>query len=136
MENKHKGAYSELTACAWLLRQGYEVFRNISQHGRADVIAIKNNERLYIDVKSDRPNEQGYYRRTAPPPGIAYLLVDPDGACKFLTPTSFNVFPLTHLSSLAFDAPATSLELLSQPDVWIFRLKLFLSQDFRNGNTG
>jgi hypothetical protein len=26
MESKHKGARSELIACAWLLEQGYEVF--------------------------------------------------------------------------------------------------------------
>jgi hypothetical protein len=42
---KHKGARSELVACAWLLCQGYEVFRNVSQHGLMDIIAIKDGER-------------------------------------------------------------------------------------------
>ena len=28
---KHKGAHAELVATAWLLEQGYEVFRNVSQ---------------------------------------------------------------------------------------------------------
>jgi Holliday junction resolvase-like predicted endonuclease len=41
MDSKHKGAHSELVACAWLLRQGYEVFRNISDRGIIDIIAIK-----------------------------------------------------------------------------------------------
>ena len=31
MEKKHKGAHSELIACAYLLHEGYEVFRNVSQ---------------------------------------------------------------------------------------------------------
>jgi hypothetical protein len=52
MEQKHKGAHSELTACAWLLRQGYEVFRNVSQHGLIDIIAIKDGKTLLLDVKS------------------------------------------------------------------------------------
>lgn len=35
---KHKGAHSELVATAWLIEQGYEVFRNVSQHGAVDLI--------------------------------------------------------------------------------------------------
>jgi hypothetical protein len=30
--------------CAWLLRQGYEVYRNVSQHGLIDMIAIKDSK--------------------------------------------------------------------------------------------
>jgi hypothetical protein len=32
--------------CAWLLRQGYEVYRNVSQHGLIDMIAIKDGKPL------------------------------------------------------------------------------------------
>ncbi len=33
--------------CAWLLlRQGYEVYRNVSQHGLFDMIAIKDGKPL------------------------------------------------------------------------------------------
>jgi Holliday junction resolvase-like predicted endonuclease len=39
MHQKHKGSLAELQACAWLLKEGYEVFRNVSQHGVADLIA-------------------------------------------------------------------------------------------------
>jgi len=54
MDKKHRGALSELHAVAWLLEQGYEVFRNVSQHGPADIIAVNfdTGERLFIDVKS------------------------------------------------------------------------------------
>jgi hypothetical protein len=41
---KHRGAHSELTACAFLLSEGYEVYRNVSQHGYADLIAIKERQ--------------------------------------------------------------------------------------------
>jgi Holliday junction resolvase-like predicted endonuclease len=52
MDPKHKGALAELQACAWLLRHGYEVFRNISQCGVADLIAWKPGEPpILIDVR-------------------------------------------------------------------------------------
>jgi hypothetical protein len=52
MKRKHKGAHSELRACLWLLDQGYEVFRNISPCGHADLIAWRGDEILKIDVKT------------------------------------------------------------------------------------
>lgn len=53
-EKKHKGALAELRASAWLLDQGYEVFRNLSQHGAIDLIARRadTGEILLIDVKT------------------------------------------------------------------------------------
>lgn len=53
MEIKHKGAYAEMKACAWLLEKGYIPFRNQSQHGDIDIIAYKEEtgELIKIDVK-------------------------------------------------------------------------------------
>lgn len=50
----HKGATSELIACAWLLSLGYEVFRNVSGGGPADIVAWKaaTGEKHVIDVKT------------------------------------------------------------------------------------
>jgi len=52
MEQKHKGATSELMATVWLLKKGYEVFRNISNHGLIDIIAVnpETNKTIFIDV--------------------------------------------------------------------------------------
>lgn len=54
MDKKHKGAFAELKAASWLLSEGYEVFRNVSQHGSVDIIALKpeTKETLLIDVKT------------------------------------------------------------------------------------
>jgi len=54
MDRKHKGALAELKATVWLLKQGYEVFRNVSQHGEVDLIALdpETKEILLIDVKT------------------------------------------------------------------------------------
>ena len=53
MHAKHKGSLAELLACAWLLKQGYEVFRNVSQHGVADLIAWRENGLpMFIEVRS------------------------------------------------------------------------------------
>jgi hypothetical protein len=50
---KHLGAHTELRAVSWLLEQGYEVFRNVSPSGPADIIVFREDEapRL-IDVKT------------------------------------------------------------------------------------
>jgi hypothetical protein len=54
MNKKHQGAHSELTVSARLLQLGYEVFRNVSAHGMADLVAYKpsTGEILLIDVKT------------------------------------------------------------------------------------
>lgn len=44
MDPKHKGAVGELLASTWLLKQGYEVFRNVSPHGIADMVAWRPGE--------------------------------------------------------------------------------------------
>lgn len=52
MDKKHKGALAELKACAWLLKQGYEVYRNVSPFGPYDIVAWKNAKFETIDVKT------------------------------------------------------------------------------------
>lgn len=47
-----RGAQAELLACAWLLEQGYEVFRNVSPSGDYD-LAIREPDKLeavFVDV--------------------------------------------------------------------------------------
>jgi len=86
MLKKHKGAHSELVACAWLLARDYEVYRNVSQHGLIDLVAIKGPITIYIDVKTVRPNANGHLRLTRPPIGLVYLFVHPNGACEAFPP--------------------------------------------------
>ena len=52
MKSKHKGAHSEHLAITWLLSQGYDVFRNVSPHGHADLIAWLGDDVIKIDVKT------------------------------------------------------------------------------------
>ncbi len=63
MDKKHLGARSEMIAVSWLLKLGYEVFRNVSQHGPIDLIAFKYNndgfEQLLLDVKSNSYKSDG-----------------------------------------------------------------------------
>ena len=54
IHRKHTGARSEMIACVWLLDQGYEVFRNVSQFGLIDVVAIKGDEVLRLDIKGKK----------------------------------------------------------------------------------
>ena len=50
---KHRGAYSEIRAIVYLLDEGYEVFRNISQHGDTDLIIKDPDGNVrFIDVTS------------------------------------------------------------------------------------
>lgn len=83
MNKKHIGAHSELSACAWLLREGYEVFRNISQFGIVDVVAIKGGEVLKLDVKTAPKSSWAAIRVSEAQEldGVALLLISPDGEC-------------------------------------------------------
>ena len=47
-----KGDILEIIACGILLKDGYEVFRNISSTGLIDIIAIKDSTTLFLDVKT------------------------------------------------------------------------------------
>jgi len=49
-----RGAAAELIACAWLIGLGYEVFRNVSASGPADMMVWdpETGEKHIIDVKS------------------------------------------------------------------------------------
>jgi Holliday junction resolvase-like predicted endonuclease len=78
-EQRHRGCVSELLAAAWLLEQGYSVYRNVSAHGEADLVAIRRGEILLVDVKTVRPPRGGY--RVATASGVKTLCVDHSGQC-------------------------------------------------------
>lgn len=75
MDDKHKGSYAELRAAAWLLDQGYDVFRNVSQHGKIDIVAIKDGVIRCFDVKKS-------YRGGSPVSGVEYLSMNDDGSFR------------------------------------------------------
>lgn len=83
---KHRGACSELIACSWLLEHGWEVFRNVSQHGDVDIVAMKGDEILFLDVKSVN-GDQNYRNRSGLTEhqlakGIKALYVFDDNTCE------------------------------------------------------
>lgn len=85
MHLKHRAAVSELEAVAWLLRQGYEVFRNVSAHGPIDVIAIRADERLYLDIRTASKIGVANRRLTEEQAGLGvkFLVYLPDGSFEF-----------------------------------------------------
>jgi hypothetical protein len=87
IDKKHRGAKAELLACVWLLSKGYEVFRNVSQHGVADLVATRGDEVLKLDVKTI--NGASVPRLTASQinEGVVGVYVHNDGHCDLdLTP--------------------------------------------------
>ncbi len=84
MKQKHRGTLGELRAAAWLLEQGYDVFRNVSPFGDTDIIGIRDGKIERFDVKTYAGLEHmGYFRG---PPEIKLLLVYPDGRCEIRAP--------------------------------------------------
>ena len=81
--SNREGACSELIAAVWLLEQGFEVFRNVSPDGPADLVAWKRgtDEKFLIDVKtSNKPfsRSDGFVIPNVPAPhpdGVHYLIV-------------------------------------------------------------
>ncbi|KKM27703.1 hypothetical protein LCGC14_1572070 [marine sediment metagenome] len=95
VEQKHRGGYSELIASAWLLECGFEVYRNVSPHGVADLVATKDGNIELVDVKtvSVTKNHDGSFTVSAGPllkpaqreAGVRLLYVTPDGLCAWDT---------------------------------------------------
>lgn len=92
MNAKHKGSLAELLACAWLLKQGYEVFRNVSQHGVADIIAWRpEGSPILVEVRKTvlRPAVDGTscsaaVARTIRHPDLRFLyIITETGECSF-----------------------------------------------------
>ncbi len=52
-----KGDLAEYYAVTWLWDNGYEVFPNAGSTGPVDIIAVKNNEVIMIDVKTFRQGD-------------------------------------------------------------------------------
>lgn len=105
VSNGTKGAVAEYVASIWLIRQGYDVFRNMSPNGIADIIARKwsTDETLFIDVKSQYFNPEDRYKsldearrafekkemsdretyKKGLEQGIKFLIVSDDGKCNW-----------------------------------------------------
>lgn len=82
VERKHLGAHNELFATAWLLREGYEVFRNVSAHGAVDIVAIKDGVVEMLDVKAKQYNTIVRLTAAQRELGVKLLAVYPDGKCE------------------------------------------------------
>lgn len=69
------GAIAELLVCADLMKQGYQVFRAVSQSSDFDLVAIKNGKTNTIEVRSGTErNTLPAYKRNKKHPDI-YALV-------------------------------------------------------------
>jgi len=77
-KEKHRGQVSELRAAAWLLEQGYEVFRNISPFGDVDIVAIKDGVVRLFDVKSG-------YRGRSKKLGVEHITPMADGSFRIMS---------------------------------------------------
>jgi hypothetical protein len=87
MKRSHCGAHNELLATVWLLKQGYDVFRNVSAHGPVDIVAMKDGGIALFDVKQVAltiDGKAGYV--SLKPEQIALrvkiIKVLPDGSCQ------------------------------------------------------
>lgn len=116
--NKHiKGACGEHLAVAALLRNGYQVHRNVAHSGVDDLIITNGKETFRVQVKTFYINKRGHtvaeLRSSAPTGHRTYenlvdlmLVVDVDTGEVFLFPSSrqtqahkntlskFKIFPI------------------------------------------
>lgn len=86
----NKGAYNEVIATAWLLRNGFYVFRNMSSHGPVDLIAMKDSQVVLIDVKAGimqgDKRLSSYLDEKQVTLGVKVLTVYHDGICILAEP--------------------------------------------------
>jgi hypothetical protein len=79
VDKKYRGNHSELLACAWLLSEGYEVFRNVSHWGPADIVGMKSGRCFLFDVKT---GANAAITREQHDLGVRLIFVASDGSCK------------------------------------------------------
>jgi Holliday junction resolvase-like predicted endonuclease len=84
------GCQSEHLAIAWLLKGGYEVFKNVCAVGPVDIVAMdRNGAMAKIDVKTATSQDERapHPRRSVEPKqqalGVRVVLVYGDGSCKW-----------------------------------------------------
>lgn len=59
MESNHKGDMAEMIAAAWLMRQNFRVYRNVSCVGDADLVYEQDGKLTKVDVKCIRYQDMG-----------------------------------------------------------------------------
>ena len=59
--DKRTGDITEITACNLLLKEGYEVFRNLCCTGAVDIVIIKDNKVYLVDVKTPTIYKKKFY---------------------------------------------------------------------------
>ena len=96
-DKAHLGARSELVACAWLMAQGYAVFRNVCPTGPVDIIAMSSSGRIIkIDVKTATAEEERHKRATyrlkrkQELAGISMITVFHNGHCELASSKPFK----------------------------------------------
>jgi hypothetical protein len=69
------GAHSELIASAYLLRQGYDVYRAVNWTSKADLVAVRGDEILRVQVRTGAQLGNGTFVYTKPVGGHHDLLI-------------------------------------------------------------
>jgi|SRR5674476_703937 len=87
-EIKHRGAHSEMLACAWLIEQGYEVFRNVSPFGDIDIVGWKDGVFEGFDVKTLPHNSKKtrFARPSQTRRDVKFIIVTQSGKCSIAGP--------------------------------------------------
>ena len=78
----HKGAINEHVVAVEAMRRGAKVFRNLSPTGDTDIVLVKDDKFIRVDVKhmSYDPRWNGTWQpnnHTVPPPNVSFAYVHP-----------------------------------------------------------
>ena len=84
-----KGTSAEHSAISWLLKKGYQVFKNVHFAGFIDIVIFNGKKLIGIDIKSEsfRKKDKTLINRKLTRKqdkyGIELLFVKQDGDCYF-----------------------------------------------------
>ncbi len=101
------GAWAEMMAAAWLIEKGFDVFRNVAQHGPADLVALSHGRVQLFDVKlcavtfgrdgQPKINLSNRLSDRQIQLGVAQFFVTSDGVCGFDAQTIRDTYRRTYL---------------------------------------
>ncbi len=97
-----QGAQSELLAAAWLIGQGYAVFRNVAPVGPVDLVGLKDGKTELFDVKTATRGNDGRtlrvkFTQQQKELGVKCICVFSDGTCEFDEHQSFEGDPVSRV---------------------------------------
>jgi len=134
--NKDKGTYAELLVAAKLLKNNWQVFSAYGDNSKCDLIAIKENHTVKIQVKYVSPKKGGYFdiygSKSGPGYYYTYTEKDFDVMAVYVPEVGLHFFPISFFTKRLKNRKNPSAFIRFEPPKNNQKVGIIQSKDFRS----